>query len=112
MKKGGKGHSKYDKIKEEKEKEDMWQNRYAQKMRNAAAGFSTGLRVFFGILIVLIILTVLFFIGYGLYRLGKLIYTNYQTRSAEGLTLMDWITNPLQASEEMAEYGVSFFSSL
>ena len=111
MKKGGKGHSKNDKEEreEKKEKAAIWQNRYVQKMKNAAAGFSMGLKVFFGILIVLVILTVLFFIGYGLYKLGLAIYHNYQTRSAEGLTLMDWLTNPIAASEDLFNYGMSAF---
>jgi hypothetical protein len=110
MKKGGKGHGKYDKEKEEKkEKAALWQNRYIQKMKNATAGFSMALKVIFGIVIVLIILTILFFIGYGLYKLGVLIYNNYQTRSAEGLTLMDWFTNPIAASEELFNYGMSAF---
>jgi len=105
MKKGGKGNNKNDK----EEREALWQNRYVQKMKNAAAGFSMGLKVFFGILIVLVILTVLFFIGYGLYKLGLAIYHNYQTRSAEGLTLMAWFTNPIAASEDLFNYGMSAF---
>ena len=114
MKKGGKGHaksSKYDKEEreEKKEKASLWQNRYVQKMKNASAGFSMGLKVFFAILVVLIVLTILFFIGYGLYKLGLAIYHEYQTRSAEGLTLMDWFTNPIAASEELFNYGMSAF---
>ena len=113
MKKGGNKHHKYDKIEKEeeekKEKASFWQNRYVQKMKNAAAGFSMGLKVFFGILIALIVLTILFFIGYGLYTLCEAIYHNYQTRAAEGLTLMDWITNPIAASEDLVNYGMSAF---
>ena len=100
---------KKEKKEKKEEKEALWQNRYIQKMKNVMAGFGAGVKIFMIILIVLIILIVIFFIGYGLYRLGKAIYQNYQTRSAEGLTLMDWITNPIQASEDLTEYGMSFF---
>lgn len=117
MKKGGKGHNKSNKYEkyekeereEKKEKAALWQNRYVQKMKNAAAGFSMGLKVFFGILITLIVLTIIFFIGYGLYKLGKAIYKNYQTRASEGLTFMDWITNPIAASKDLVNYGMSAF---
>ena len=111
MKKGGKGHGNEDESDKKiaKEKASLWKNRYIQKMKNAMAGFSFGLKVFFGILITLIILAIIFFIGYGLYELGVAIYNNYQTRSSEGLTLIDWITNPIQASENLATYGMSAF---